>query len=128
MVKKIVATVIYNIVFWGVFLISYVTFQIDWNPFVVLLYPYCMPLFFHGFYFAVIPKKDMETKWRVYQVFLQVMITVVSTVFVLCYIKLYFGSSGFMESGGGEFSRAFDMGIMGTITYIPLRIGTAFLE
>lgn len=128
MVKKIVATVIYNIVFWGIFLLSYVTFRIDWNILAVFLYPHCMPLLFHIVYFVVIPKKDMETKWRVYQVFMQIMITVSSTIIVLCYIKSNFGSSGLMESGGVEFFIAFLMGVLSTIIYIPIRIGTAFLE
>lgn len=126
--KKIVATVIYNIVFWGIFLLSYVTFQTYWGASTLMLYSICMPLFFHIFYFAAIPKKYKEIKWRVLQVFIQIVITVITTIIVYCCIKSYFGFSGLFKPGGVETFHSCCIGVVGTIIYIFTRIGTAFLE
>lgn len=70
----------------------------------------------------------MEIKWRVFQVFMQIMITVITAIIVCCCIDAYYGFSGLFEPGGVEVLDSIGTGVIGTIIYIFIRIVTAFLE
>lgn len=124
-VKKLVATVIYNVVFWGVFLISAILFNLrGWDAAAVLLYPTSMPLLFQAVSIVVFPIEKKE--WRMLQVNLQIITTVVFSIMVNLCIYLFYGEGGLL-SGPWRFLWFFSTGVLGTVSFMVLVILDAFL-
>lgn len=124
-VKKLIATVIYNVVFWGVFLISALLFNLrGWDAAAFILYPTSMPLLFQAVSIAIFPTEKKE--WRMLQVNVQILTTIVFSVMVNLFIYLVYGEGG-LFSGSWRFLWFFVTGLLGTISFMVFIILDAFL-
>lgn len=101
-VKKLIATVIYNVVFWGVFLISALLFNLrGWDAAAFILYPTSMPLLFQAVSIAIFPTEKEE--WRMLQVNVQILTTIVFSVMINLFIYLVYGEGGCFRDLGDFF-------------------------
>lgn len=107
MKSKILATVAYNIVLWGVIVFCNIIFPLDMSPAAFFLYPICMTVLFQAICIAVIPVEKIEMKRHVFEVFIQILIVIAFYVIIYFCIDSIFGDWGFMKSGGNESFRVF---------------------